>query len=94
MLMCCLENQVTPFSITTPDGQTLHAWHILPRTLYAKHEAELLEQKLEKDNDLMSTLAFKLLSEDPESKLVINCKCIELHSETTDKCSPRCKCNH
>ena len=25
-----MKNQVTPFSLSTPDGETLHAWHILP----------------------------------------------------------------
>ena len=30
-----LRNQVTPFSIATADGETLHAWHVLPLGLYA-----------------------------------------------------------
>lgn len=33
--------QVTPFYIPTPDGQKLHAWHVLSPTDYAKHEEVL-----------------------------------------------------
>uniref|UniRef100_A0A093UXB8 Monoacylglycerol lipase ABHD12 n=1 Tax=Talaromyces marneffei PM1 TaxID=1077442 RepID=A0A093UXB8_TALMA len=36
-----LKNQVTPFSIPTPDGELLYAWHILPIELYRKHELAL-----------------------------------------------------
>jgi abhydrolase domain-containing protein 12 len=68
------ENQVTPFSVTTPDGQILHAWHILPRALYAKHESEVKKLSLEKVNIFKETFAYKLLSEDPEARLIINCK--------------------
>jgi abhydrolase domain-containing protein 12 len=68
------ENQVTPFTITTPDGESLHAWHILPRALYAERESEIVEQKLGKVNEFKDTLAYKLLTSDSDSKLIINCK--------------------
>ena len=40
-----LKGQVTPFSLPTPDGETIHAWHILPLELYRKHEQGLVEAK-------------------------------------------------
>jgi abhydrolase domain-containing protein 12 len=67
-------NQVTPFYIETPDGEKLFAWHILPRALYAKHEKELLNERLERENAFETTLAYRLLVEDPESRLIINCE--------------------
>jgi hypothetical protein len=69
-----VENQVTPFNIKTPDGETLYAWHILPRALYAKHETELLKQKLDTINVFQDTLAYRLLKGEPEATLIINCK--------------------
>jgi hypothetical protein len=67
-------NQVTAFQVKTPDGGTLYVWHILPRALYAKHEKALLNEKLGKSNDFGATLAYKLLVEDSESRLIINCE--------------------
>lgn len=66
--------QVTPFNISTPDGETLYAWHILPLGLYAKHEAEILRQEHELGEDITTTIGFRLLAKDPEARLVINCK--------------------
>lgn len=37
-----LKNQVQPFKVPTPDGETLYGWHILPLALYTKHEKALL----------------------------------------------------
>ncbi|KAJ9657684.1 hypothetical protein H2201_008090 [Coniosporium apollinis] len=67
-----LKNQVTPFNITTPDGETLYSWHILPLSVYAKHEAEVLSQPSGPVSDFKHTTAFKLLTSDPESRLIIN----------------------
>ncbi|KAI2486205.1 hypothetical protein Ptr902_00338 [Pyrenophora tritici-repentis] len=33
-----LRNQVTPFQLKTLDGETLHAWHVLPLETYRKHQ--------------------------------------------------------
>ncbi|KAJ9643952.1 hypothetical protein H2199_003818 [Coniosporium tulheliwenetii] len=66
------KNQVTPFNITTPDGETLYSWHILPLSVYAKHEAEVLSQPSGPVSDFKHTTAFKLLTSDPESRLIIN----------------------
>ena len=65
---------MTPIYIKTPDGETLYAWHILPRALYAKYENELLEEDRTDIKEFTETLAFKLLTQDSNSKLIINCK--------------------
>lgn len=67
-----LHNQVTPFSIKTPDDKTLYAWHILPLELYREHEADLLSEPTGFVSDIQSRLAFRLLRDDPESRLVIH----------------------
>ena len=66
-----LHNQVTPFLIETADGETLHAWHVLPLTLYRRHEKNLLAQPSGLAPDLSSRLSFKLLRGDPNARLVI-----------------------
>lgn len=69
-----LYNQVTPFLLDTSDGETLHAWHILPLGLYKKHEKELIDEPAGLALDITSRLSFKsfkLLREDPESLLVL-----------------------
>lgn len=66
-----LHNQVTTFSISTPDGVKLHAWHVLPLGLYREHEKELLAQPSGFTHDMTSRLNFKLLRDDPEARLVI-----------------------
>jgi abhydrolase domain-containing protein 12 len=68
------ENQVQPFSITTPDGQVLFAWHILPLALYTKHEALLTQEPAGLAEKIENTAAFRLLVTDPESRLVIYCQ--------------------
>ncbi len=67
------ENQVVPFSLETADGQTLFAWHILPLPLYAQHEDSLIKQPSGLCNDITQTENFKLLRQDPNSRLVIYC---------------------
>jgi len=69
------ENQVTPFNFTTPDHETIYAWHVLPIGLYAKHESELLQQPSGHAEDITRMKAFELLRQDPEARLVINCEC-------------------
>ncbi|OIW28103.1 alpha/beta-hydrolase [Coniochaeta ligniaria NRRL 30616] len=65
------KNQVTPFSLTTSDHETLYAWHILPLPLYSKHESELSAQSSGFHPNIEESLNFKLLSEDPSSRLVL-----------------------
>ncbi|KAH8773417.1 Alpha/Beta hydrolase protein [Diaporthe sp. PMI_573] len=66
-----LHNQVTTFALATPDGETLHAWHILPLGLYRRHEQRLLEEPSGPAPDFKQTPAFELLRDDPESLLVL-----------------------
>ena len=66
-----LRNQVTPFHLKTPDGETLHAWHILPLETYRQHQKELREEPTGLCADIEDRLSFKLLRDDPTSHLVI-----------------------
>lgn len=66
-----LHNQVTPFYIKTPDGENLHAWHILPPELYRSHENELLSEPSGAVPDITERLGFKLLRDEPDSLLVL-----------------------
>ncbi|KAK7736502.1 hypothetical protein SLS63_003480 [Diaporthe eres] len=66
-----LHNQVTPFALDTPDGETLHAWHILPLGLYRRHEERILEEPSGLAPNFQQRLAFELLRDDPESLLVL-----------------------
>ncbi|KAL6413357.1 hypothetical protein AUP68_02866 [Ilyonectria robusta] len=64
-------NQVTPFSLDTSDGETIYAWHILPLPLYLQNEASLATQAPGFSKDFTQTESFRLLKEDPESRLVL-----------------------
>jgi abhydrolase domain-containing protein 12 len=66
-----LPNQVTPFLLPTADGETLHAWHILPLGLYQKHEADLTAEPAGLAPSITDRLSFKLLRDDPQSLLVL-----------------------
>lgn len=67
-----LHNQVTPFSIETADGETLHAWHVLPLGLYGRHQRQLLAQPSGYAHEVSSRLSFQLLRDDPDARLVIS----------------------
>lgn len=70
-------NQVTPFRIPTEDHISLHAWHILPLGVYRRNYEELSNQKAfgamgeDSDTDFNKTPNFRLLQDDPESRLII-----------------------
>ncbi|KAM7211420.1 putative abhydrolase domain-containing protein 12 protein [Rhypophila decipiens] len=66
-----LRNQVTPFTLSTPDGEMLHAWHILPLELYRQHQDALVQDPDGLAKDFKSRLSFKLLRDDPEALLVL-----------------------
>jgi abhydrolase domain-containing protein 12 len=66
-----LRNQVTPFTLETGDGVTLHAWHILPLELYRRHEDELVKQPEGVAVDLADRASFRLLRDDPQALLVL-----------------------
>ncbi|KAK3346598.1 Alpha/Beta hydrolase protein [Lasiosphaeria hispida] len=65
------KNQVTPFFLSTEDGQSLYAWHVLPLPLYAQHEEPLAAQPSGFCRDIFQTENFKLLKSDPNARLVI-----------------------
>ncbi|RDW57749.1 hypothetical protein BP5796_12550 [Coleophoma crateriformis] len=67
-----LKNQVTPFSIKTSDGERLYAWHILPAELYRRHEQPLVAEPVGFVSDITSRLAFQLLRDNPEARLIIH----------------------
>jgi hypothetical protein len=69
-----LENQVTPFALQTPDGESVYAWHILPLPLYLQNEAALAAQASGFSPDITETESFRLLKEEPDSKVVLYCK--------------------
>ncbi|KAI1771256.1 alpha/beta-hydrolase [Hypoxylon cercidicola] len=64
-------SQVTPFSLTTVDEETIYAWHILPLPTYLKHEDKLQAQQPGFSDNITKTTSFKLLKDDPEARLVV-----------------------
>ena len=66
-----LHNQVTPFFLQTPDGEKLHAWHILPLALYHRHEQALLQEPGGAASNITSRKSFELLRDDPRALLVL-----------------------
>ena len=67
-----LRNQVTPFNIAPQGSNDLYAWHILPVGLYRKHEQQLQAEPVGLVPDFTSRLAFKLLHDDLDARLVIH----------------------
>ncbi|KAF7549166.1 hypothetical protein G7Z17_g6578 [Cylindrodendrum hubeiense] len=65
------QNQVTPFSLETSDGESIYAWHILPLPLYLQNEASVAAQTPGLSKDFTHTESFRLLKDDPESRLVL-----------------------
>jgi hypothetical protein len=68
---------VTPFTITTPDGETLYAWHVLPLDTYIRNAKALVEPERPSDpvEDFTKTLPFELLaSTSTPARVVINCE--------------------
>lgn len=67
-----MKNQVTPFSIETSDRERLYAWHVLPVELYRKHELSLVAEDVGFVTDFTSRIAFQLLRDDPEARLIVH----------------------
>ncbi|CAI6309092.1 unnamed protein product [Periconia digitata] len=66
-----LRNQVTPFHLKTPDGETLKAWHILPLQTYHENIEELKREPIGLCESIKKSTSIKLLKEDPTAQLVI-----------------------
>ncbi|KAL8742629.1 MAG: hypothetical protein Q9190_004923 [Brigantiaea leucoxantha] len=67
-----LRGQTTPFAIKSPSGGTLYAWHILPLEIYRQHELSLIAEPSGFVLDFTSRLAFNLLHDDPDARLIIH----------------------
>lgn len=67
-----LRGQTTPFSIESSTGQNLYAWHILPVELYRRHQPALVAEQSGFASDITSRLAYKLLRDDPDARLIIH----------------------
>jgi pimeloyl-ACP methyl ester carboxylesterase len=70
-----LHHQVQPFTVKTPDEETIHAWHILPLHLYHEHQEELIGQKnfgLKPSESVIDTVAFRLLANDSNAHVILN----------------------
>ncbi|KAJ9150201.1 Abhydrolase domain-containing protein 12B [Pleurostoma richardsiae] len=65
------KNQVSALSLQTPDGVSLYAWHILPLPVWAQHEDQLVKQPAVAPEEFTKSEAFRLLREDPHSRLVL-----------------------
>ncbi len=67
-----LRSQTTPFSIKSSTGGSLYTWHILPIEVYRQHEPALVAEPSGFALDITSRLAFKLLRDDPDARLIIH----------------------
>ncbi|KAI4652738.1 uncharacterized protein J4E78_007565 [Alternaria triticimaculans] len=68
------KGQVQPFWLTTADQEKLFCWHVLPLDVYLENEHELFTAAVsgEVAEELKGTIGEKLLSSDPESRVVVN----------------------
>ena len=70
-----LRHQVQPFTVVTPDNETIYAWHILPLHLYYEHKDDLIEQVnfgQKSSTEATDTLAFKILANDSNAHVIVN----------------------
>jgi hypothetical protein len=69
-----IEGQVQPFWLTTADSEKLFCWHVIPLDVYLENEQELFTAAVSGDvaEELKGTVGEKLLSSDPESRVVVN----------------------
>ncbi|CEJ55456.1 hypothetical protein PMG11_01714 [Penicillium brasilianum] len=68
-----LKTQVQPFHLVTPDNETLYGWHLMPLHLCREHEKELMENPPSGPAaDYEQTLAFKILANDPNARVVVS----------------------
>ena len=67
---CAAENQVTPFRVTTKDGHRLFTWLVAPLGVYARRLNDFVQEQPGVE-DVTEKLAFRLLRDDPEARLLI-----------------------
>lgn len=68
-------NQITTLSIPVEGGSDIFAWLIAPLNLYAKHESAFREEPADLTAQPNQRLAFRKLTENPQSRIVIYCEC-------------------
>ena len=72
------KHQVTPFNLSTPDGETLFGWHILPLDVYVRNEKTIgKEQRAHGPvEDFTSTTAYRFLKagDSEPARLLITCE--------------------
>ncbi|KAF1814382.1 alpha/beta-hydrolase [Eremomyces bilateralis CBS 781.70] len=66
------KHQVTPFFIDSTDNVKLYAWHVLPISVYGKHRDIILSQPDGLVEDFKQSLPYKLLKDDPDSKVIVS----------------------
>ncbi|ORY19857.1 Alpha/Beta hydrolase protein [Clohesyomyces aquaticus] len=66
------KGQVTPFNLSTSDGETLFCWHVLPLDVYLNHESEIVQKVTGMVDDLTTTVGYKLMKKDHKSRVVVN----------------------
>lgn len=67
------KNQVTPFSLDTPDGETLYAWHILPLDVYSYYQGNIIKAGETNNPEYIRNVALEILRIDPDARVVVNC---------------------
>ena len=73
-----LRGQATPFAINcdfasvAEKGRSLYAWHVLPLNTYRKNEEKLTKEPAGFAKNYTDRLAFELLRDDPEARLVVH----------------------
>ncbi|ORY18935.1 Alpha/Beta hydrolase protein [Clohesyomyces aquaticus] len=65
------QNQVTPFRIPTIDGERLFTWLIVPLGIYARDLDDFVTEKSGVHGNIEEKLAFRLLRDDPEARLLV-----------------------
>ncbi|KAF6823245.1 abhydrolase domain-containing protein [Colletotrichum musicola] len=68
------KGQVTPFSLNTPDGVNLYAWHVMPLPAYLKEEERFSSQKSGFCGEITETESFRALRDDPDARVVLSCE--------------------
>lgn len=68
-------NQVTSFHLPTEDGESIHAWHVLPLPAYRQHQEVLEMQPTGHCGDVTTSESLRILKNDPSAKLIVYRMC-------------------
>jgi hypothetical protein len=71
-------NQITKLSIPVEGGSNVFAWLVTPLKLYAEHEAAFRDDSADSSFQSNQALAVQKLGADPDSRLIIYCKLLDL----------------